>query len=222
MSTIFWNPYSATIWRKRHDRVALVEQYLASLRLQLRRMTLAEREDIVREIRGHIREGACEPGASTGSILERLGPPEQLARLYCDGALLTAARDSTSPLLLLQAALRLATCGVAGATVLLVALFGYAFTAGLVITAFLKVLFPAHVGAWISNGQLLASGLLTTPPAGAQEVLGWNYTPAALITAGVLLVVTQEIIRFALNTSERLQGRMGALDSTLHPVTGLR
>lgn len=187
-----------------------VQHYLATFRAHLRPMTLGEREDIVREIRAHIHEVAAEGLVPPEVILQRLGPPQQLAQLYCNGWLLPAAGEGALPFPLFRSAVRLATRGLTGMFVLILAIIGYTTTAALVITACLKLLFPANVGTWVWNGHFMACGLLFPPLPGAQELLGWNYIPVALITAGFLWAATQAAIRFAWATSRRLQGLLRA------------
>ena len=86
-----------------------IEQYLSAFRVALRTTPEPQHGEIVREITAHIRDAAEEPGATVSAVLARLGPPETLARQYGEGVLLQTARRSLSPLLLLRAALRLAT-----------------------------------------------------------------------------------------------------------------
>ena len=91
-----------------------VSNFLDSLRLHLRPMTIGDREEIVREIGAHIRDSAEAYATPVEIVLERLGPARELAAQYRDGLLLSKAGRSLSPLLLLRASLRLATKGVFG------------------------------------------------------------------------------------------------------------
>ena len=115
-----------------------IESYLTALRLHLGPLTIAEREEIVREINAHIRDSAEEPGASVETVLARLGPAEELAAQYRDGLLIRKASRSNSPFVLLRATLRLATKGVFGIVVFFLAIFGYAMGGGLVLSGLLK------------------------------------------------------------------------------------
>ena len=51
-----------------------IDSYLTALRLHLGPLTIAEREEIVREIGAHVRDSAEETGASIETVLARLGP----------------------------------------------------------------------------------------------------------------------------------------------------
>ena len=99
--------------------------YLARLRAALTGMTLAEREDIVEEIRMHIRESCGDPQTSMEEILAGLGPADELAQQYRTGLLVQKARHSISPLVILRATLRWATTGVEGFLVFIIAIWGY-------------------------------------------------------------------------------------------------
>ncbi len=91
-----------------------MNDYLARLRAALTGMTLAEREDIVEEIRMHIRERSSDPQTSMEEILAGLGPADELAQQYRTGLLVQKARHSISPVVILRATLRWATTGVEG------------------------------------------------------------------------------------------------------------
>ena len=68
-----------------------MENYIATLRLQLAPLTLGEREEIVMEIAAHVRDSAEQSGASVESVLARLGPAKELAAQYRDGLLIRRA-----------------------------------------------------------------------------------------------------------------------------------
>jgi uncharacterized membrane protein len=183
-----------------------MESYLTELRLHLGPLTLAEREEIVREISAHVRDSAEESSASLETVLARLGPAEELAAQYRDGLLIRKASGSLSPLVLLRATLRLATKGIFGILVFFLAILGYAFGGGLVLTALIKPILPANTGVWFENGHLVDSGVLFPPPAPpAHEVLGMGYIVVALTLGSLLLLITTFAIRRSLRVSQRWQ-----------------
>lgn len=185
-------------------------EYLSALRTQLAPITLAEREEIVREIGAHIRDSAEESGASVATVISRLGPPAQLAAQYRDGLLIRRASRSVSPLLLLRAALRLASKGVIGVVVFFCAVLGYAMGGGLVLTALVKPIMPANTGTWVENGHLVSSGILFPAPQPPQhEVLGWWYIPIALTVGSLVMLITSFVIRGSLRLSQRWQTKLG-------------
>lgn len=186
-----------------------LDSYMASLRSHLGPMTLVEREEILREIAAHIRDSAEQSGNSVEGVLERLGPADQLAAQYRDGLLIRKASHSISPWLLLRATLRLATKGVSGVVVFFVAVFGYAFGVGFVLSAFAKCIFPAHTGAWVRGGELVISGTqLYIPQPPAHEILGWWYVPITLTIGSLLTLATTFVIRTSLRISHRVQVRL--------------
>ena len=187
-----------------------IDQYLSVFRSNLHSVTLSEREEIIREIGAHIRDSVEERTTDVASVLASLGAPEELAMQYRDGMLIRHASRSFSPLLLLRAALRLATKGAFGIFVLFCGIFGYAFGAGIALTGLIKSFAPAHTGTWMQDGQIVSSGaLLQIPPPPAREVLGWWYIPLALTVGALLMIVTTVVIRFSLTVSQRWQAVLG-------------
>ena len=135
-----------------------IDSYLTALRLHLGPLTIAEREEIVREIDAHVRDSAEESGASVETVLARLGSAEELAAQYRDGLLIRKASRSLLALVLLRAALRLATKGIFGIFVFFCGVFGYSFGAGFWSVALAKMIVPSHTGAWVQDGQLVSAG----------------------------------------------------------------
>lgn len=188
-----------------------IEEYLSSLRDSLAPISLSEREEILREIGAHIRDSAEAPGASTATVLQRLGPPELLAAQYRDGLLVRQASRSISPVLLLRATLRLATKGVFGTLVFFSGMFGYAMGGGLIMTAFLKPILPAHTGVWMDGDHIVSSGVIfPAPQPPAHEILGWWYIVVALTVGSLTLALTTIAIRAFLQVSLRWQSKLGA------------
>ena len=196
----------------------MVEKYLSAFRAALRSTPEPQHGEIVREITAHIRDAAEEPGANLSAVLARLGPPEALARQYGEGALLQTARRSLSPLLLLRAALRLATKGILGVVVFTCAVSGYLTGLGMILSALAKPFFPTAIGLWRTPHHL-AAGVVTGSGQPASEVLGWWYIPLALGIGAVLILVTTLVVRGCLwlsSRSDRLSPRL-----TLGLATGV-
>jgi len=187
-----------------------IESYLTALRSHLGPLTIAEREEIVLEIGAHIRDSAEQSGTAVSAILARLGTAEGLAAQYREGLLIRQASRSFSPLVLLRAALRLATKGVFGVLVFFLGIFGYAIGGGLVLTALVKPILPGNTGVWFDgNGHLMSSGVLFPPPgSSAHEVLGMWYIPLALIVGSLTLLTTTWAIRTSLSISQRWRAKL--------------
>jgi uncharacterized membrane protein len=186
-----------------------INSYLTALRLHLGPLAITDREEIAREIGAHVRDSAEESGSTIEMVLGRLGPAEALAAQYRDGLLIRQASRSISPLVLLRAALRLATKGALGIVVFFLGLFGYALGGGLALTALIKPILPANTGMWVENGHLASSGVLFPPPAPpAHEVLGLWYILFALTVGSLTLLFTTWAIRRSLRISQRWQSKL--------------
>jgi len=186
-----------------------MENYLATMRLQLAPLTLGDREEIVMEIAAHVRDSAEQSGTSVEAVLARLGPAQALAKEYRDGLLISRASRSFSPLVLLRATLRLATKSVAGIFVFFLSILGYSFGAGFVIIAFSKMIVPAHTGAWVEDGRMIAFGAFEYGiPASAHEVLGLWIIPLGLTAGSLTLLLTTFLIRSLLRVSKLVQARL--------------
>jgi uncharacterized membrane protein len=186
-----------------------IESYLTSLRLHLGPLTIAEREEIVREIGAHVRDSAEESGASIETVLSRLGSAEELALQYRDGTLISQASRSHSPLVLLRAALRLATRGIAGIFVLFCGVFGYSFGVGFLALALGKMIVPSNTGAWVQDGRLVSAGtFIFGVPTQAHEILGIWIIPLGLILGSLTLLATSWGIRTSLRLSQSWRARL--------------
>ena len=187
-----------------------IDHYLSVFRSNLRSITQNEREEIIREMNAHIMDSVEEGTTDTASVLEKLGAPEELAMQYRDGMLIRHASRTYSPLLLLRAALRLATKGAFGVLVLFSGIFGYAFGAGIALTGFIKSFAPTNTGTWVQDGRIVSSGaLIQVPPPPAHEILGFWYIPVALTIGVLLILATTVVIRFSLRLSQRWQAVLG-------------
>ena len=179
---------------------AQIADYLARLRASLVGMTVSEREDIVEEIRMHIRERASDPQSSLDEVLEGLGAPELLAEQYRTGMLVQKARTSRSPFLILRAALRWATTGIEGFLVFMIAVVGYATGGAFLLLALLKPFFPQYTGFWVGPGQFSFSfrmgATMTNPQPPVHEVLGWWLIPVCLLVGSLSLALTTKLLQF--------------------------
>jgi uncharacterized membrane protein len=179
-----------------------MNDYLARFRAALTGMTLAEREDIVEEIRMHMRERCGEPQISIEAILSGLGPADELAQQYRTGLLVQKARHSISPLVILRATLRWATTGVEGFLVFIIALWGYGMGVAFLLLALLKPIFPKNTGLWSGPGEFSFSfrmgARMTNPASPVHELLGWWLIPVCLVIGALSLAGTTKLIQFLL------------------------
>jgi uncharacterized membrane protein len=179
---------------------AQVNDYLARLRASLIGMTVSAREDIVEEIRMHIRERSSDPESSVDAVLAGLGSPELLAEQYRTGMLVQRARSSRSPFLILRAALRWATTGVEGFIVFLIAVVGYATGGAFLLLALLKPFFPQYTGLWVGPNEFNLSfrmgATMTNPAPPVHEVLGWWLIAVCLVVGSLSLALTTQLLQF--------------------------
>jgi uncharacterized membrane protein len=192
-----------------------MNDYLARLRAALTGMTLAEREDIVEELRMHIRERCGDPQTSVEAILAGLGPADELAQQYRTGLLVQKASHSISPVLLLRATLRWATTGVEGFLVFVIALCGYGMGVGFVLLALLKPFFPRNTGLWAGPGEFSFSfrmgATMTNPSSPVHELLGWWLIPVCLVIGSLSLAGTTKLIQFLLR---RFRWKVSFIETT--------
>jgi uncharacterized membrane protein len=177
-----------------------VNDYLALLRASLTGMSVSEREDIVEEIRMHIRERLSDSQTSLEAVLAGLGPANELAQQYRTGLLVQQARTSISPVVILRAALRWATTGVEGFFVFTIAIVGYATGVAFLLLALMKPFFPANTGLWVGPGEFNFSfrlgATMTNPASPVHEVLGWWLIPVCLVIGSLSLVLTTKLLQF--------------------------
>ena len=178
---------------------ARVNDYLGELRRELTGMTLAEREDIVEEIHMHIRERSGGSPAGLDEILAGLGPAEELAGQYRTGMLVQKARHSSSPVVILRAALRWALTGAEGFVVFLIAVAGYLTGGAFVLLALLKPIFPQRTGLWIGPDAFsftIRMGALPVSTPALHEVLGWWFIPVCAVIGSLVLIATTKLLQF--------------------------
>ena len=177
-----------------------INDYLARLRAALTSMTVSEREDIVEEIRMHIRERIGDAQTSLDAVLAGLGPANELAQQYRTGLLVQRASTSISPILILRATLRWATTCVEGCCVFMIAIFGYAMGVGFLLLALMKPLFPANTGLWVGpnefNFSFRMGATMTNPAAPVHEVLGWWLIPVCLVIGSLSIVCTTKLLQY--------------------------
>ena len=177
-----------------------IDSYLINLRKCLGELPQEEVQDILLEIRGHILEQTEAKGDLTESklleILQALGRPEDIGVLYQSESMISRARSSWSPQLILRTTMRWAMRSARGFAIFMLGLIGYGFSIGFFITAIAKPFYPENVGLWL--GPNLFSMGFHHNIEGVQELLGWWVIPVGLIFGGLFLVGTTRALRWAL------------------------
>jgi uncharacterized membrane protein len=139
-----------------------IEQYLETLRKHCARVSPAEADEFVSEIRSHIVDRLSAEGNPTpetlDAILQRVGDPKQLAaRLVAQTEIQRAAR-SMSPWTILRAILRFAMKSVAGAVSFLITAAAYGCAAVCALVIVLKPVLPHRIGLWLGPAHKLTLG----------------------------------------------------------------
>lgn len=139
-----------------------IDRYLETLRKHCARVSPAEADEFVGEIRSHIMDRMSAEDNPTpetlDAILQRVGDPKQLAaRLVAQTEIRRAAR-SMSPWTILRGILRFATKGVAGGVSFLVTAAGYGCAAVCALVIVLKPVLPHRIGLWLGPAHRLTLG----------------------------------------------------------------
>jgi uncharacterized membrane protein len=164
-----------------------------SLRTFLRREVAA---DAVREVESHIRERVAETEAmpnerdALNRLLDALGPPHRLARAYSTELAVDEAVTTGQLVATARAILALTFHTTEGFFVGLALLCGYVLSAGFLLVAILKPIFPDNVGVFTVNGELRGSGFEPNLPPGTVVSHGWWLALISVITGSILLWLT--------------------------------
>jgi len=170
-----------------------LELYIARFQMSLIGMTLAIRQDIVDEIRAHVHERMCVSGMPIPEILERLGPPEDLAREYCTGALVTR-HDRLSPLVVLRGAAAWVVTAAHAVVIAIVAIYGYGIALGFFVFALLRSLVPELTALWVT-ADFDNIGIGPNPPFDARPLAESWLQPMAVGLGVVFLMLATMALR---------------------------
>ena len=156
--------------------------------------------DAVAEIESHLRERIAGADASPNErvaleqILAALGPPLRVAQAYPRSGRLTRRSRPAGLSPCCARSRHMAVSTVSGFVVGLLVLVGYTVSAGFVIVAVMKPIFPANVGLHTVNGWPVALGAQFPAPT---EPVGGGYwiIPIALTLGLGAFVITQKAAR---------------------------
>jgi uncharacterized membrane protein len=171
------------------DVMDAIDQYCNRLWKALHKVPSPDRDEIVREVRGHILERLeAEPRVTEQvltEILRAVGDPTELASEYRTQAVLRQARHSKSPWALLRATLRWAATSVIGVVALLATVMVYGCATAFFLCAFLKPMFPSRIGLWLAPQHTLCFGYWNGRLSGT-ELYGISVRPPASFVLGTL------------------------------------
>jgi uncharacterized membrane protein len=172
-----------------------IDDYLSTLRRQLRDLMDEDVRDIVEEIHAHILDKtAGDPSPDKiASALNALGSPQQLALRYHTSELLERAQRSRSPQLVLRSILRWASLGLGGMVVFMLSGIGYCIGGVLFVIALLKTFFPRQAGLNIeyNAGHLVSAGFgAGSRPHAGHDPIGLWLIPICLVLGSGILFLT--------------------------------
>lgn len=139
------------------------DEYLSRVRRSMAGMEPAVRDDILRELRGHIDESAAADGGSVDDALARLGPPEDVGRGYRE--LYGYGRLAKLGFIAVGVVLAVLTVPVLGATEEALAPYGLSIVFLIVLVAWLlgvSVIAGSRVGLLNGAGAAIARVLALT------------------------------------------------------------
>lgn len=176
------------------------DAWLRRLEWALHALPTKNREEIVRETCSHIEERLAQ-GVGEPQILASLGNADDYAQSFLDEFELAQALGSRKLTAMTKAAARWIHRSVAAAAAFTsVSLLGV-FAVGVVLTAVMHFLDPAHWGLWVSSRMLLIGQV--DDPSVARELLGAGIYPFAVAS----LIVCWAAGRTALLGSLRVVAR---------------
>lgn len=160
-----------------NSTAAARDVWLRRLEWALHALPTKDRDDIVRETRSHIEERVAQ-GVSELQILASLGDADDYAQSFLDEFELSQALGSRNLPAMIGVAARWIHRSVTAAAAFTWVLLLGVFAAGVVLTAVMHFLDPAHWGLWVSSHMLLIGHV--DDPSAARELLGPGIYPFAV------------------------------------------
>ncbi|MEO8368249.1 MAG: hypothetical protein ABI806_03550 [Candidatus Solibacter sp.] len=171
-----------------------LECYLGRFQAALRGMTVAERQDIVDEIRAHVHERMCVSGRGIPDLLERLGPPEALAAEYIHGGLVPGQRATPTEWAFVRTAFAwMAACFHLAATTSVI-VWGYGASLVCFGLFLLRMAVPQLTQVWLTSEWELGVG--PDQPRDVQVfLLNW-LQPVLIALAVMLMMLTTTAVKY--------------------------
>lgn len=172
-----------------------IHNYLKTLGRYLSRLDKADADEVIREIESAIfdaidfKDQAGEE-VDTGALLQGFGSPRELAESY-----VSHIKLGTPPPVGFSAIGKVKQ-GASKTLYYGMAIFGFSFAAGLILTGIANLIVPESVGIWSSaGGESIVIGLIDAPLPIEQEIAGFWYTPVALVLGYAITRLTISISR---------------------------
>lgn len=187
---------------------AHLDAYLAQVHRHLKGLPDAEVRETLAELRSHVLDkvGGRLTAANVEAAIAELGSPREIARVNVTERVAAEVEVRRTPFRVVRAIARLAGLSVYGAFAGFISLLGYAFAAGLLITAAVKPFAWKHAGLWVEGSAdnwaySWALGVRDGSHAGRELLGGW------IIPIGLLggLLIGWLTWRFGLYSVRRMR-----------------
>jgi sulfur carrier protein ThiS len=171
-----------------------LECYLGRFQAALRGRSVAERQDIVDEIRAHVHERMCVSGRSIPDLLDRLGTPEALAAEYVHGDLVPRQSAADTEYAFFRTVFAwVAACFHFVATVAVV-VYGYGATLVCFGLFLVRMALPQITQVWMTSEWELGIG--PDQPKDVQVFLLHWVQPLLFGLAVALMMLTTMAVRY--------------------------
>jgi hypothetical protein len=178
-----------------------LESYIGRFQAKLTKMTIAQRQDIVDEIRAHVHERVASSGLSIPEVLEKLGRAEDLAGEYYRGTLVPEAGTGFSPWKVLRAGFALAMTGAHGIVMMVIVIWGGAGALACFAAVVARQVFPEQTALWVTPD--FEFGIGPDRPVDAQAFLDNWFQPLAFGLGVLFLMLTTTAVRYLLPRLKR-------------------
>jgi len=170
-----------------------IHDYLKSLSKYLARLEREDADEVLKEIESHIFDALELKGETTSveAVLDGLGSPRELASAYV-GHILEGTPPPTG-----FNAIQKVKRGVTKSLYYSTALFGYGWSAVLLLLGISKIVFPHEIVIWKAvHGSSFIIGQPTQMPEGSVEIVGMWLVPVALILGLGSIYLTRRLLGF--------------------------
>jgi hypothetical protein len=173
------------------DSQKAIDDYLVTLRRQLRDLMDEDVREIVEEIHAHLLDktsGDASP-EKVATALSALGSPQQLALRYHTDELMQRAQLSRSPQLLARSFVRWATLSLGGMAVFMLSGIGYCIGGIIFVMGLLKLFLPRQAGLNIvrdAHNYSVGFGASSGPHAGHDPIGLWLIPICLVLGSGIL------------------------------------
>lgn len=192
-----------------HDSNEMIDSYLADVGAGLSDLPGSQVAEILAELRSHIldrsRPGGQVTEVGVRTALDMLGPPKELAAIYCSEFLMARAEKSHSPWLILRTLFGSATRSAWAFAASFICCCGYLIGLGALACAILKPFYPGRDGLWWNTQtHTFAIGLIWPEPTDS-ELLGWWMVPIGLVASLVIFVLITGFARWNIRSLRRFR-----------------